>query len=99
MQGEKTFFFKYSRFQCTKKIAQYIRFAEKSGDNHPKTFQKVNYVIFCTVFETVCASSLAMCAYQIGEHLHLTFADHLHLYSQQSNPNLRFPSEQIPLFF
>jgi hypothetical protein len=31
------------------------------------------------VFETVCASSLAMCAYQIGEHLHLTFADHLDL--------------------
>jgi hypothetical protein len=29
--------------------------------------------IFCIVFETVCASSLAMCAYQIGEHLHLTF--------------------------
>jgi hypothetical protein len=29
-----------------------------------------------------CASSLAMCAYQIGEHLHLTFADHLDLYSQ-----------------
>jgi hypothetical protein len=26
---------------------------------------------FGTVFETVCASSLAMCAYQIGEHLHL----------------------------
>ena len=23
--------------------------------------------IFCTAFETVCASSLAMCAYQIGE--------------------------------
>jgi hypothetical protein len=37
--------------------------------------------IFCTVFETVCASSLAMCAYQIGEHLHLTFADHLDLQS------------------
>jgi hypothetical protein len=54
--------------------------------------------IFCTVFETVCASSLAMCAYQIGEHLHLTFADHLDLYSPQSNPNFRFPSEQIPLF-
>jgi hypothetical protein len=35
--------------------------------------------IFCTVFETACASSLAMCAYQIGEHLHLTFADHLDL--------------------
>jgi hypothetical protein len=54
--------------------------------------------ICCTVFETVCASSLAMCAYQIGEHLHLTFADHLDLHSQQSNPNFRFPSEQIPLF-
>jgi hypothetical protein len=39
-----------------------------------------------------------MCAYQIGEHLHLTFADHLDLYSQQANPNFRFPSEQIPLF-
>ena len=37
--------------------------------------------IFCTVFETVYASSLAMCAYQIGEHLHLTFADHLDLQS------------------
>ena len=52
----------------------------------------------CTVFETVYAFSLAMCAYQIGEHLHLTFADHLDLYSQQANPNFRFPSEQIPLF-
>jgi hypothetical protein len=51
--------------------------------------------IFCIVFETVCASSLAMCAYQIREHLHLTFADHLHLYSQQANPNFRFRSEQI----
>jgi hypothetical protein len=40
--------------------------------------------LFCTVFETVCASSLAMCAYQI-EHLHLTFSDHLNLYSQQAN--------------
>jgi hypothetical protein len=40
MQGEKTFF-KYSRFQCTKKIAQYFRFAEKSGDNHPKHFRKL----------------------------------------------------------
>ena len=28
--------------------------------------------IFCTVFKTLCASSLAMYAYQIGEHLHLT---------------------------
>jgi hypothetical protein len=54
--------------------------------------------IFCTVFETVCASSLAMCAYQISEHLHLTFADHLDLYNQQANPNFRLPSEQIPLF-
>ena len=54
--------------------------------------------ICCTAFETVCASSLAMCAYQISEHLHLTFADHLGLYSQQANPNFRFPSEQIPLF-
>jgi hypothetical protein len=44
--------------------------------------------IFCTVFETVCASSFAMCAYQIGEHLHLTFPDHLNLYSQQANPNI-----------
>jgi hypothetical protein len=51
------------------------------------------------VFETVCASSLAMCAYQIGEHLHLTFADHLDLYSQQANPNFRLLSEQIPLIF
>jgi hypothetical protein len=31
--------------------------------------------IFCTVFETLCASSLAMWAYQIAEHLHLTFAE------------------------
>ena len=54
--------------------------------------------LFCNVFETVCASSLAICAYQIGEHLHLTFADHLDLYSQLANPNFRFPSEQIPLF-
>jgi hypothetical protein len=36
---------------------------------------------------TVCASSLAMCAYQISEHLHLTFSDHLDLYSQQANPD------------
>jgi hypothetical protein len=50
------------------------------------------------LFDTVCASSLAMCAYQIGEHLHLTFADHLDLYSQLANPNFRFPSEQIPFF-
>jgi hypothetical protein len=41
---------------------------------------------------------VAMCAYQIGEHLHLAFADHLDLYSQQANPNFRFPSERIPLF-
>jgi hypothetical protein len=52
--------------------------------------------IFCSAFETVCASSLATCAYQIGEHLHLTFADHLDLYNQQANPNFRFRSEQIP---
>jgi hypothetical protein len=39
------------------------------------------------------------CAYQIGEHLHLTFSDHLDLYSQQGNPNFRLPSEQIPLVF
>jgi hypothetical protein len=32
---------------------------------------------FVLLFETVCASSLAMCAYQLSEHLHLTFADHL----------------------
>jgi hypothetical protein len=37
-------------------------------------------------------------AYLIGEHLHLTFADHLDLYSQQANSNFRFRSEQIPLF-
>jgi hypothetical protein len=49
--------------------------------------------------ETVCASSLAMCAYLIGEHLHLTFADHLDLYSQQANSNFRFRSEQIPQIF
>ena len=55
--------------------------------------------IFYTVYETVCVSSLAMCPYQIGEHLHLTFSDHLDLYSQQANPNFRFPSEQIPLVF
>ena len=40
MKGENIFFFlfffKYFRFQCTGKIAQYFRFAEKSGDNHPK---------------------------------------------------------------
>ena len=55
--------------------------------------------IFCAVFETVCASELAaMCAYQIREHLYLTFADHLDLYSQQAIPNFRFPSEQNPLF-
>ena len=41
--------------------------------------------IFCTVFETVCASSLAMCAYQIGEHLHLTFSGHLDLYSTRKS--------------
>ena len=55
--------------------------------------------ICCTVFETVCGSSLAICAYQIGEHLHLAFANHLDLYSQQENPNFRLPSEQIPLVF
>jgi hypothetical protein len=53
--------------------------------------------IFCTVLETMCVSSLAMCAYRIGERLHLTFSSHLNLYSQQANPNFRFPSEQIPL--
>jgi hypothetical protein len=57
-----------------------------------------NLELFVQKFETVCASSLAMCAYQISEHPHLTFADHLDLYSQQANPNFRFPSEQIPLF-
>ena len=55
--------------------------------------------IFCTVFETVCASSLAMCAHRICERLHLTFSGHFDLYSQQANPNFRFPSEQIPLVF
>jgi hypothetical protein len=70
-----------------------------------KTFFKENIPAFsvgricCTVFETVCASSLAMYAYQIGEHLHLTFSDHLDLYSQQANPNFWFSSEQIPLVF
>jgi hypothetical protein len=29
--------------------------------------------IFCTVFETVCASSLAMCAYQIGKKSNMLF--------------------------
>ena len=53
--------------------------------------------IFCNVFETVCASCLAMCAYRICERLHLTFSGHLNLYSQQANTNFRFPSEQIPL--
>jgi hypothetical protein len=51
-------------------------------------------VHFCTVFETVCASSLAMCAYQISEHLHLTFVDHLDLYSQQANPTVSRIEEQ-----
>jgi hypothetical protein len=55
--------------------------------------------IFCTVFETVCVSSLAICADQKGEHLHLTFSGHLDKYSQQANPNFRFPTEQIPLVF
>jgi hypothetical protein len=41
----------------------------------------------------------AFSVYQIGEHLHPTFFGHLDLYSQQVNPNFRFPSEQIPLFF
>jgi hypothetical protein len=45
----------------------------------------------CTVFETVYAFSLAM----IGEHLHLTFADHLDLYSQQEKT---FFKENIPAF-
>jgi hypothetical protein len=31
-----------------------------------------------TIIQNI-SSSLAMCAYQIGEHLHLTFADHLDL--------------------
>jgi hypothetical protein len=48
---------------------------------------------------SVQGKSRSMCAYQIGEHLHLTFSDHLDLYSQQANPNFRFPSEQIPLVF
>ena len=55
--------------------------------------------IFYTVFETVCTSSLAMCAYRICERLHLTFSGHLDLYSQQANPNFRLQSEQIPLIF
>jgi plasmid maintenance system killer protein len=40
-----------------------------------------------------------MCAYQIGEHLHLTFADHLDFYSQQANPNFRLctVNKQIPI--
>jgi hypothetical protein len=57
-----------------------------------KTFFKENIPAFSV------QGTLAMCAYQIGEHLHLTFADHLDLYSQQANPNFRFPSEQIPIF-
>ena len=54
----------------------------------------VEYFVLCLKR----ASSLAMCDYQIGEHLHLTFADTLDLYSQQANSNFRFRSEQIPLF-
>jgi hypothetical protein len=57
----------------------------------------VEYFVLC--LKRVCASSLAMCAYQIGEHLHLTFSDHLDLYSQQANPNCWSPSEQIPRVF
>ena len=53
--------------------------------------------ICCTVFETVCASSLAMCTDRICELLHLTFSYHLNVHSQQANPNFRFPSEKIPL--
>ena len=56
-------------------------------------------IICCTVFETVCASSLAMYAYHIGQHMDLIFSGHLDLYSQQANPNFWFLSEQIPLAF
>jgi hypothetical protein len=41
LRRENLFKKKYSRFQCTRKIAQYFRFAEKSGDNHPKHFRKL----------------------------------------------------------
>jgi copper oxidase (laccase) domain-containing protein len=37
----------------------------------------------------VCASSLAMCAYQIGEHLHLSFAERLDLYKSNTLFNER----------
>jgi hypothetical protein len=64
---------------------------------------KENRAVFpfcnCTVLETVCASSLALHAYQIGQHLDLIFSGHLDLYSQQANPNFWFLSEQIPLVF
>ena len=55
---------------------------------------RIEYFVLC-----LKRSFLAMCAYQIGEHLHLTFSGHLDLYSQQANPNFRLLSEQIPLIF
>ena len=39
MKREKTLF--KENIQCTRKIVQYFRFAEKSGDNHPKHFRKL----------------------------------------------------------
>jgi hypothetical protein len=70
------------KFECILEIIESSPFVKAEAD----------LVEYFVVFETVCASSLAICAYQTSEHLHLTFADHLDLYSQQANPNFRFPS-------
>jgi hypothetical protein len=69
MKGEKTFFKENIPAFSVQRKSRSISVLQKSGFGR----------IFCTVLETVCASSLAMRVYQIGEHLHLTFADHLDL--------------------
>jgi hypothetical protein len=43
---------KYSRFQCTRKIAQYFRFCRKIWWQSSKTFQKVNCVT-CYLYKNV----------------------------------------------
>jgi hypothetical protein len=98
----RTYHFKHSTKYSTKSASAFTNGEETTDSIISKMLSNLSCLvgfgrIFCTVFEMVCASSFAMCAYQIGEHLHLTFADHLDLYSQQANPNFRFPSEQIPL--
>jgi hypothetical protein len=66
----------YSRFQCTRKIAQYMyfRFAEKSGDNHPKHFRSILEII-----KSVISSPFVKAEADLVEYLVLFLKRYLRL--------------------